>query len=173
MKGVLGAAHPPLIAEVLAPAVEPRPITPSGLDDLADTAVTAGKQSFDNARFAIVVAESDGRGKPFVGPDRVSQLLQPRVGLWCAQLGAPLEGSMRLGNEPPDGDGATNVAQTAHCSPGLDDPLGEVGDLKHVFVGLCGQTTHEVQLHLAPAGRVGRGHGVDQVVLADHLVDDL
>src|SRR5664280_3915385 len=80
---------------------------------------------------------------------------------------------MRFGDEPADRDGATDVTPAGDLSTGLDDPPGEVGDLKHVLVGLGGQAAHEVQLHLPPAGRVGRGDGVDQVVLADHLVDDL
>jgi hypothetical protein len=46
-----------------------------------------------------------------------------------------------------------------------------VGDLEHVLVGLGGQATHEVELHLPPPLRVRRCDGPDQVVLADHLVD--
>src|ERR1035437_5181279 len=172
-QGDLGTPHPAFIAEVLAPAVEPGTVTPGRLDDLADTAVTAGQQSFDDAGFAIVIAETDGRGVPPVAPDRVAQLLQPRVGLRCAELGAPLERGVPFGDEPTDGDGAPDVTLTGDPSPGLDHPLGEVGDLEHVIIGLGGQTAHEVELHLTPAGRVGRGDGVDQVVLADHLVDDL
>ena len=56
---------------------------------------------------------------------------------------------------------------------GLDDPLGELGDLQHVLVGLGREPAHEVELHLPPAVAVGGGDGPDQVVLGDHLVDDL
>src|ERR1019366_276507 len=94
--GDLGTTHQAGIAEVLAPAVEPGTVTPGRLDDLADTAVTAGQQSFDDAGLAIVIAETDGRGVPPVAPDRVAQHLQPRVGLRCAELGTPLERGMRF-----------------------------------------------------------------------------
>src|SRR5450759_860041 len=138
-KSALRTPHPALITEVLAPAVEPGAVTPCGLDDLADAAVTAGQKSFDDAGFAIVIAEPDGRGKPLVGPDLLAQLLQPRVGLRRAQLRAPLERGVRLGDEPADRDGAPDVTQAGDPSPGLDDPFGEVGDLQHVLVGLGGQ----------------------------------
>ncbi len=51
--------------------------------------------------------------------------------------------------------------------------LRQVRDLQHVLVGLGGEAAHEIELHLTPAGGVGRGHRVDEVVLGDHLVDDL
>src|SRR5665647_653136 len=166
-----GSTHPALVVEVFAPAIEPGTVTPCRLDDLADSTVTATQQPFDDSGLAIVVAESDGRCITLVGPDHVTQLLQPRVGLLGAELGAPLERCVGLGHEPADRHGATDVALTADPPPGLDDPLGQVGDLQHVLVGLGGQAAHEVQLHVAPAGGEGGSDGVDQVVLADRLVD--
>src|ERR1035437_4535983 len=53
-QGDLGTPDPAFIAEVLGPAVKPGTVTPGGLDDLADTAVTAGQQSFDDAGFAKI-----------------------------------------------------------------------------------------------------------------------
>ena len=167
----LCATHPALVAEVLAPAVEPGAISPCGLDDSANATVTAGKQPFDDAGLAVVVAKPDGRCVAPVGPNRLPEDPQARIRLLGAELRAPLERGVRLGHEPADRHRAADVTLAADPAPGLDDPLGKVGDLQHVLVGLGGQATHEVELHVAPAGRVGGSDGVDQVILGDHLVD--
>ena len=158
---------------MLAPAVEAAAVAPHGLDDLADAAVTAREQALDDAGLAVVVAEPDGRAVALVGADRLAQLGQAGVGLLGAELRGPLERRVRLGHEAADRDGAADVAAARDLAAGLDDPLGELGDLEHVLVGLGGQAAHEVELHLAPAGAVGRGDGVDEVLLGDHLVDHL
>ena len=80
---------------------------------------------------------------------------------------------MRLGHETADGDGAADVVLAGDLAALGDDVDGHVADLQDVLVGLGGQAAHEVQLHLAPAVAVGGGDGTDQVLLGDHLVDDL
>src|SRR3954447_18913789 len=78
-----------------------------------------------------------------------------------------------LGPNPADRDGAADVARPGHLAAGGDDLLRQVGDLQDVVVGLGRQAAHEVELDLAPARGVRGGHRVDQVLLGDHLVDDL
>ena len=165
--------HPALVAEVLAPAVEAAAVTPHGLDDGADAAVAAAQQALDDAGLAVVVAHADARTELLVGSDGVLELLEPLVRGLGRQLTAPLERRVRLRHEPADGDGAADVLAAAHLAPGLDDAARHVGDLQDVLVGLGGQAAHEVQLHLTPARAVCGGNGVDEVVLGDHLVDDL
>ncbi len=80
---------------------------------------------------------------------------------------------MRLGDETADRDCDTDVAVTAGEPPRLDHLPGEIRDGEHVVVGLGGQAAHEVQLDLPPALGVGRADRTDQVIFADHLVDDL
>jgi hypothetical protein len=169
----LGGNHPPVVGEVLAPPVEAPTVTPDGLDDPPDPPVAAREQALDDAGPAVVVAEADGRAVAAVGADRLAQQRQPRVGLLGAELGGPLERRVRLGHEAADRDGAPDVRRPADLAPGLDDPLGELGDLQDVLVGLGRQPAHEVELHLPPAGGVRGGHRADEVLLGDHLVDDL
>jgi hypothetical protein len=80
---------------------------------------------------------------------------------------------VRLGDEATDRHRAPDVIAATDLTAGLDDLLGQLGDLEDVLVGLGRQAAHEVELDLPPAGAIGRGDGVDQVVLGDHLVDDL
>ena len=78
-----------------------------------------------------------------------------------------------LGDEAADADGAADVARAGHLAAGADDVARHLGDLEDVLVGLGRQADHEVELHLPPAGGVRRRDGVDEVLLAHHLVDDL
>ena len=123
---------------------------------------------------AVVVAEADRLAVALVGPDRVAQLGQPRVGLLGAELARPTGTACAAWARTRRSrrcSGCRAVPLT--CAAGRDDPLGQVGDLQHVLVGLGRQAAHEVELHLAPAGRVRGGDRADEVVLGDHLVDDL
>ena len=167
------ALHPALVGKVLGPAVEAAAVTPDRLDDAADPPVTAREQALDDPGLAVVVAEADRGADAPVGADRVAQLVQPGIGVLGAQLRGPLEGSVRLGHEAADRHRAADVVAAADLAPGLDDLLGELGDLHDVLVGLGRQPAHEVELDLPPAGAIGRGDGVDQVLLGHHLVDDL
>ena len=130
------------------------------------------RQSLDGAGLAVVIAEPDGLGVVAVCADRVAELAEPGVRRLMAELRGPLEGRVRLGHEATDRDGATDVAGPRRLAPGGDDLLGEVGDLQDVLVGLGRQAAHEVELHLSPAGCVGRSDRPDEVVLGDRLVDD-
>ena len=77
---LLGGAHPAVVGEVLAPAVEAAAVAPDLLDDRADAAVAAREQALDDAGLAVVVAEADRAAVLLVGADLVAQLLQPGVG---------------------------------------------------------------------------------------------
>src|SRR5207302_478169 len=72
----LGAAHPALEGEVLAPAVEPRTVLPDRPDDLPDPPVAPGEQALDDAGFAVVVPEPDRLGVVAVRADRVLELVK-------------------------------------------------------------------------------------------------
>ena len=123
---------------MLAPAVEPAAVAPDLLDDPSDAAVAARQESLDDAGLAVVITEADGAGEALVGANCIAQLRQPGVGLVGRQLADPLERRVRLGHEATDRDGAADVLAAAHLTAGLDDLLGEVGDLEDVLIGLGG-----------------------------------
>jgi hypothetical protein len=121
---------------------------------------------------AVVVAEADGgRTAGRRGWRRAASPAARRSPR--RRAGPPTGRGVRLGHEPADRDGAPDVLAAADLAAGLDDLLGELGDLQHVLVGLGRQPAHEVELDLPPAGPVRRRDGVDEVLLGDHLVDDL
>src|SRR5690606_25988267 len=121
VEGDRGLLGPPVVAEVLAPAVEPAAVAPHALDHLAHAAVTARQQSFDDARLAVVVAEADRASVPLVGLDRFAQQPQSTVGGLVVELGGPLERRVRLRDETADRDGAPDVAATRDLAAGFDD----------------------------------------------------
>src|SRR5690606_20118718 len=172
-EGLVGAGHPAVVGEVLAPAVEAAAVLVDRADHRADAAVAAGQQALDDAGLAVVVAEADGAAVLLVAADLVAQLAEAFVGLLGGELRGPLEGGVGLGDEAADGDRAADVVGAGDLAALGDHAGGHVGDLQDVVVGLGGQAAHEVQLDLAPAVAVGRGDGADEVVLGDHLVDDL
>ena len=163
---------PAVVGEVLAPPVEAAAVLPGRADDPANSAIAAGEQSFDLAGLAVVVAEPDRPGVPAVAADGFAQLGQPGVNGLVVALRRPLERRVRLGHERADRHRAPDVAMSGDLAPSVDDLLGQVGNREHVLVGLGGQPAHEVELHLPPAVAVRRRDRAQQVVLADHLVDD-
>ncbi len=168
----VGRGDPAGEGEVLGPAVEAAALAPDPLDDGADPAVAAREQTLDQRRLAVVVAHPDRAPERLVGVDGRAQLAQPVVDGLGIGLRGPLERRVRLGHEAADRDRAADVLVPGGLPAGPDDVVGHLGDLEDVLVGLGGQAAHEVELDLAPAlGVRGRG-GADQVVLADHLVDD-
>src|SRR4029079_1763798 len=74
--GPRAALQPPVVGEVLAPAVEPAAVAPDLLDDGADPAVAARQQSLDGAGLAVVVAETDRPAVPLVGAPHLAPLAQ-------------------------------------------------------------------------------------------------
>ncbi len=120
-----------------------------------------------------MVAEADRAAVLLVAADLVAELGQAGVRLLGGELGRPLEGGVGLGDEAADRDRAADVVRAGDLAALLDHVRRHVGDLEDVVVGLRGQAAHEVQLHLTPAVAVGRGDRTDQVLLRDHLVDDL
>ncbi len=110
----------------------------------------------------------------FLSPRILSRSFFSRASVSSAESCGPTgrEG-VRLGDEPADGDRAADVVLTGDLAPLGDDVDRHVADLQDVLVGLGGQAAHEVQLHLTPAVAVRGGDRADQVLLRDHLVDDL
>ena len=119
-----------------------------------------------------MVSHADGATKASVGANGLLEQCQTFVDDLCRGLGRPLERGVRFGDEPADADRAPDVLASRGLATGLDDVHGHVLDPQDVLVGLGGQPTHEVQLHLTPSVAEGRGHGVDEVLLGDLLVDD-
>src|SRR6185312_1218037 len=164
-------SRPAIEGEVLAPAVEAAAALPDPADDFADPAVTAREQAFDDRGPAVVVADADRAAVVLVRHDRALERTEPAVDGLVVQLGRPLERRMRLGHERAYRDGAADVLATGGLASGLDHPARHLRDLD-VVVGLGRQAAHEVELHLPPAVAIRRRDGADQVVFADHLVDD-
>ncbi len=119
-----------------------------------------------------MITETDRPSHLPIAADRVAQHLQPGVGDLVGGLGRPLERRVRLGYETTDRHRAADVAVPAGPPAGPDHLAGEVRDREDVLVGLGGQAAHEVQLHLPPALGIGGADRADQILLADHLVDD-
>src|SRR6266516_1249973 len=168
-----GAPLPALVAEVLTPTVEAGAIFPHGLDHLRYPAVTAREETLDDRRLAPVVTVTDAAPVARVAAQRAAERREPTVYCAGAALRRPLERRVRLGHERADRHGAADVTAPGCLPARLDHVPGETGDGEHVIVGLGGQATHEVELHLPPTAGVGGGHGLDQIFLGDHLVDHL
>src|SRR6516225_3591083 len=90
------AACPPLVREVLTPAVEPRAVPPRGQDYPAYPAVAARHQALDDARLPVVIPVTDRLAVRAVGAQRAAQRAQPRVHHLRRALRGPLEGRVRL-----------------------------------------------------------------------------
>src|SRR5690606_29829571 len=117
---LLRALHPAVVGEVLAPAVEAAAVLVDRADDGTDAAVAPGEQALDDAGLAVVVAEADGAAVLLVAADLVAELGQPGVGLLGGELGRPLEGGVRLGDEAADGDRAADVVGAGDLTALLD-----------------------------------------------------
>ena len=89
------------------------------------------------------------------------------------ELRRPLEGSVGLGHEAADRDGAADVTPSTDLAADSDDLGRQARDLQDVFVGLGRQPAHEVQLHLSPSRAVGGGNRADEVFLGYLLIDHL
>lgn len=110
----------------------------------------------------------------FLSPRILSRSFFSRASVSAAlSCGAHWKGVLRLGHEAADGDRAADVVLAGDLAALGDHVDRHVTDLEDVLVGLGGQAAHEVQLHLTPAVAVRGGHRPDQVLLGDHLVDDL
>ena len=110
----------------------------------------------------------------FLSPRILSRSFPSRASVSSAdELRRPLERRVGLGDEPADRHRAADVVLAGDLAALGDHVHRHVGDLEDVLVRLGRQAAHEVQLHLAPAVAVRGGDGPDQVLLRDHLVDDL
>ena len=156
--GSAAASDPPLVGEVLAPAVEPLPVAPDPLDDPADPPVAPAEQAFDQAGLAVVVAQADVAAQRAVAVDGrraacAAGRRRPRVrsarptGTACAAWARTRR------SRPCSG---RRCARTA-LRPARMTSWAMCRDLQDVLVVLGRQTAHEVQLHLPPAVLVRRG----------------
>src|SRR3712207_7086358 len=126
-----GGRRPPVVGEVLAPAVEPAALAPHPLDHPADPAVAAGEQALHDAGLAVVVAQADRAADAAVGVDGLPEQPEPGVDRLGAGLPGPLERRVRLGHEAADGDGAAGVPAAPRPPAGAGDLDRPVGDLHH------------------------------------------
>jgi len=110
-----------------APAAEGAAAPRGPVAAAAAPAVTAGRPSLDDAGLAGVVAEADGPAEALVLADGVAQLLEAAVGGLVVELGRPLEGRVRLGDETTDRHRAADVVVAGDLTTLGDDLLGEVG----------------------------------------------
>src|ERR1017187_3355320 len=108
---------------MLAPALEPGTVLPGRPDDLRHPAVTAGQQSLDDRRPAVVVAEADRLAVGAVGAQQAAERAEPGIDRLVIALRGPLEGGVRLGHEAADGHRAADVTAPAGRAARLDDPL--------------------------------------------------
>ena len=172
-QGLLGARHPAVVGEVLAPAVEAAAVLVDGADDRADPAVAAREQALDDAGLAVVVAEADRAAVLLVAADR-SRSFSSRASVSSAlSCGAHWNGVCGLGTNPPIETvqrmsflpetsrplAITLFAMSAICSTSSSVSVGRP-HMKYSFT--CRQP-----LPYAVDDRA------DQVLLGDHLVDDL
>ena len=88
-------------------------------------------------------------------------------------LAYPLERGIGFGDEigHTDRDPGSHMACDFLIFP--LDLLGQFRNGQYIFVGLCRQSDHEVQLHLGPAVFKSRSHCMHQVVFRHTLIDHI
>src|SRR6266545_3823268 len=168
-----GAALPALVPEVLAPAIETAAVLPYRPDHLGHAPVTTGEQALNDRGLTLVVAVTDAAAIARVAAQRAAERGEPAIHSRGVALACPLKRRVRLWHKRAYRHGATNVTAPGCLPPGLNHPPGEARDREHVLVCLGRQAAHEIELHLPPAAGICGGHGANQILLGDHLVDHL
>ena len=147
----------------VGPAVEAGSGALCALDDRSESPVAAGEHALQPRELAVVPAELDAAASELSTQQRLA-----RLGLLDVELRGPLERRVRLRRERRDarGDGEPPARGALH-------PARQLGDPVDVVDRLARQADHEVQLEGAPPEVGEEARGVEQLLFAVLLLDDV